>query len=483
MNHDDNMDRQSVLTVGLKRAALFLAFIGGYYALGVVGLQLQSAQTGISPVWPASGLALAMVYWFGWWLLPAILPAMLLLGWQLGVPLEIAAISAIASMLEAGVPTFLMRRAGVDPGLRHLRDALMFVAMGPLLGPVFSATGGSLAFILLGGSGLDLLRMWLLWWLGNSVGILLVGGFGLVMVARRSLRVTGRRLAELAAGFVVVVLVTTLGMLQVVDITSPLVLFLLIPAFVLIAQRGDQLPVLTLGMSALCVILLASLWLPRESLAQTRLGIIYLDISLLWVVTFTGMIVSSARQEMNAREHVTWLARHDPLTRLVNRHAFMERLEEVLPRVKAKRSSCILLFLDLDRFKDLNDAEGHRAGDRVLRDVGVLLSEEVRAVDTVARLGGDEFAVILEEYQLLDACAIAENIRTVVERYEYTGTRGLYRVEVSIGLVPILPEHASPEDVLHAADGACYEAKRGGRNRVWVGSDGDDVATLGRSNR
>ncbi len=483
MSHDDGADRKTVLITGLNRVGLFLVFIGGYYLLGMAGLQLQSAQTGISPVWPASGFAFAMVYWFGWSLLAAILPAMLLLGWQLGVPLEIAAISAVASMLEAGVPNYLMRRMNVDPGLRHLRDALMFVAVGPVLGPVFSATAGSIAFVLLGGSDLDLVRLWLLWWLGNSVGILLVGGFGLVAVARRSLRVTGRRLIELLAGLSLVVIVSTLGLLQVVDITSPLVLFLLIPVFVLIAQRGDQLPVLTLGMAALVVILLSSLWLPRESLAQTKLGIIYLDISLLWVVTFTGMIVSSARQEMNAREHVTWLARHDPLTRLVNRHAFMERLEKILPRVKQKRASCILLFLDLDRFKDLNDAEGHRAGDRVLRDVGVLLSEEVRAVDTVARIGGDEFAVILEDCQLLDACAIAENIRTVVERYEYTGSRGLHRIEVSVGLVAISPEHGSPEDVLHAADSACYEAKRGGRNRVWVGSQDAATEPLGGTKR
>ena len=186
------------------------------------------------------------------------------------------------------------------------------------------------------------------------------------------------------------------------------------------------------------------------------------------MVAFTGMIISSARHEMRAREEVSWLANHDPLTRLLNRHAFMERLESVLTRLAPHAEGHVLMYLDLDRFKDLNDAEGHRAGDQVLRDVGALLAEEVRAVDAVARLGGDEFAVILENCRLLNACSIAENIRNVIERYEYRGRTGIHRVEASIGLLELTPQHVSPEDALHDADSACYEAKRGGRNRVWV---------------
>jgi diguanylate cyclase (GGDEF)-like protein len=180
------------------------------------------------------------------------------------------------------------------------------------------------------------------------------------------------------------------------------------------------------------------------------------------------MMISSARQEMHAREQLSWLANHDPLTRLLNRHAFMERLEKLLSRLTDGRGSHVLLFLDLDRFKELNDAEGHRAGDQVLRDVGVLLAQEVRGADMAARLGGDEFAVVLADCSLLDACAIAENVRGVLQRYEYSGRQGIHRVEVSIGLAELTPDHRSPEDVLHDADTACYEAKRAGRNRVWV---------------
>lgn len=454
-----------------RSLVVFAVLTAGYFLLGIAGLQLQSAQTGLTPVWPASGFAFAMVYWFGIRHVAAIVPAMLLLAWVLGLPLQVAAISALGSMLEVGVPAYLLHRLGVDPGLRHLRDSLLFVLLVPVLGPVFSATAGSIAFQTLGGSAFDLLRLWLLWWLGNSIGLLLLGGFALVVVARRSGYVTGTALAELMIAGVAVSVITAVGLWQVENISSPLVLYLLIPVFILIAQRGEQFPVLILGVLAMLIFLLSATWLPPQSLAQADLGILYLDVSLLWVVAFTGMIISSARHEMHAREQMSWLANHDPLTRLVNRHAFMEHLERVLNPRPSQDASHVLIYLDLDRFKDLNDAEGHRAGDQVLRDVGVLLGEEVRAIDTVARLGGDEFAVILESCALLDACAIAENIRSLIERYEYLGRKGIHRVEVSIGLLELTSRHRSPEDALHDAHSACYEAKRAGRNRVWVYSN------------
>ncbi len=470
LSNSNSTDPTRAPTGVVRPAVIFLFFIAGYFVLGMAGLQLQSAQTGVTPAWPASGFAFAMVYWFGLGQIIALLPAMLALGWVVGLPVEVAVVSAVGSMLEAGVPAYILRRAGVDPGLRHLRDALLFVAVGPVLGPVFSATAGSIAFQILGGSEFDLLRLWLLWWLGNSVGFLIVGGFGLVVAARRSIHLGGKQLIQLLVACAVTMLVTAVGMLQVVDISSPLVLYLLIPVFILVAQRGDQILVLVLGVMAVVVMLLSAAWLPAESLAQTDLGILYLDVSLIWVVVFTGMMTSSARHEMNMREEASWLASHDPLTGLGNRHVFMERLETTLQRV-GEEANHVLVFMDLDRFKDLNDAEGHRAGDQVLRDIGSFLCKEVRTADAVARLGGDEFAVILEDCRLLNACAIAENIREAVQRYEYTGKHGTHRLEVSIGLVELRRRHSSPEDALHDADSACYEAKRLGRNRVCIYSE------------
>ena len=98
----------------------FLCLIAGYVLLGLVGLQLQSSQSGVTPVWPASGFAFAMAYWFGLGQLVALVPAMLVLAWFVGIPFEVALVSAVGSMLEAGLPVYLLRRLGVDARLAHL---------------------------------------------------------------------------------------------------------------------------------------------------------------------------------------------------------------------------------------------------------------------------------------------------------------------------------------------------------------------------
>lgn len=454
-----------------QQAAVFLLFVAGYFVLGMAGLQMQSAQAGVTPVWPASGFAFAMVYWFGLRQVIALLPAMLMLGWVLGLPLQVAVAAALGSMLEAAVPVALLRRLGIDPGLRQLRDALLFVVLGAVAGPLFSATIGSLAMHWFGGSSLDVFRLWLLWWLGNSLGLFLVGGFGLVAVAGRPMRLRIRSTLGLLVAASVVALVTLAGLLRVLDISSPLFVLLLLPVFIVVAQRGDQIGVLSLGVVAMATMMGSAYWLPPESLRQSDLGILYLHVSLLWVVSFAGMMIGSARQEVRMREQLSWLAYHDPLTRLPNRHAFMQRLQGLLSEPIGGRAGRVLVYLDLDRFKDLNDAEGHQAGDRVMREVSVLLAEEIRAGDQLARLGGDEFGVILDDCRLIDACSISENIRSVIEAYQYQGGHGTRRVEASVGLLELTSKHLSAESALHAAQTACNEAQRAGGNRVWVYSD------------
>jgi diguanylate cyclase (GGDEF)-like protein len=262
--------------------------------------------------------------------------------------------------------------------------------------------------------------------------------------------------------------ITLAGLLRILDISSPLFMLLLIPVFIVVARRGDQIGVLSLGVVAMAVMMASAYWLPPESLMQSDLGILYLHVSLLWVVSFTGMMISSARQEARMREQFSWLALHDPLTRLANRHAFMEWLQDLLSSPAVGGAGRALLYIDLDCFKDFNDAEGHQAGDRVIRDVSVLLTEELRANDQLARLGGDEFGAILNDCRLIDACSIAENIRSVIEGYEYQGGRGAHRIEASVGLLELPEEQVLAEGALHAAQTACNEAKRAGGNRVWV---------------
>ena len=166
------------------------------------------------------------------------------------------------------------------------------------------------------------------------------------------------------------------------------------------------------------------------------------------------------------RERLAWTASHDALTGLANRPAFEVLLEQATADA-ATRPFCAL-FIDLDRFKQVNDTGGHAAGDALLRDVANELAAKVRKSDTVARLGGDEFAVLLSECPLSQAEAIAEKLRASVVAYELLWEGQSFSVGASIGLVPVDASYATAADVLRAADAACYAAKKQGRNCVAV---------------
>ena len=178
----------------------------------------------------------------------------------------------------------------------------------------------------------------------------------------------------------------------------------------------------------------------------------------------TIWIIQDVTHAREQRERLTWTASHDALTGLANRPNFEVLLEQATQH--AQDYPFCALFIDLDRFKAVNDSAGHAAGDALLRDIAHKLSAEVRQSDTVARLGGDEFAVLLHRCLPAQAMAVAEKLRSAVEAYELIWEGRSLTVGASIGLVSVDTSFASHVDVLRAADSACYAAKRGGRNRV-----------------
>lgn len=171
--------------------------------------------------------------------------------------------------------------------------------------------------------------------------------------------------------------------------------------------------------------------------------------------------ISLARE---ARDKLSWTATHDSLTGLVNRKEFEARLD--LAMSQFNRQQVCAMFIDLDKFKAVNDNAGHAAGDEVLRSVAALFEGTVRQSDTVGRLGGDEFAILLPGCPLDRAQGIAEQVRLAVQAYSLQVDGTAYQVGTSIGLVEVTPAFANIASVIHAADTACYSAKRGGRNRV-----------------
>jgi diguanylate cyclase (GGDEF)-like protein/PAS domain S-box-containing protein len=180
-----------------------------------------------------------------------------------------------------------------------------------------------------------------------------------------------------------------------------------------------------------------------------------------------------------ARE-MSYQASHDALTGLVNRAEFERRLEAALDSARGEGVSHVVCYLDLDRFKIVNDTGGHIAGDNLLREVGALLKQRLRDSDTVARVGGDEFAMLLAGCPLDKAQQIAEDVVHNVANHAFAWQDRTFDIGVSVGLVEVGKDSGSAESVLSAADSACYVAKQQGRGRTHVYSTRDEVTARQR---
>jgi len=178
----------------------------------------------------------------------------------------------------------------------------------------------------------------------------------------------------------------------------------------------------------------------------------------------TIWIVEDITEARRMREQLSWSATRDPLTELLNRREFETRLQAYLDQ--PERSPAALLYIDLDRFKPVNDTGGHAAGDRLLCDLARLLEAQVRQADHVARLGGDEFAILLAGCPLEQAVIIAERIRETVHAYRLELDGRVHSVGASIGLARIDERTTTLARLMRDADAACYAAKESGRNAV-----------------
>lgn len=169
-----------------------------------------------------------------------------------------------------------------------------------------------------------------------------------------------------------------------------------------------------------------------------------------------------------SEQRLVWQASHDPLTGLANRHEFEQRLVDALLRSAMHDQTHSLCYLDLDRFKIVNDTCGHAAGDELLRQVTALLRVQVRTADTVARLGGDEFGILLNNCPIQQALRIANSLRQKLEEFRFAWQDKIFTIGLSIGVVGIDANTTDLASVLNAADVACYTAKNTGRNRVHI---------------
>ncbi len=177
------------------------------------------------------------------------------------------------------------------------------------------------------------------------------------------------------------------------------------------------------------------------------------------------LTIRDVTSRVRLETQLTHQAFHDSLTQLANRQLFSDRLSHALARPSANVPSLVVLFCDLDEFKNVNDSLGHGVGDRVLIEIGRRAVAAVRAGDTVARLGGDEFAILLEDADLPFAQIIAERLlESISEPIDIDGS--VLTVRASIGLAAAVPGQGNAEETLRNADVAMYLAKDRGKGTI-----------------
>ncbi|MBL8472754.1 MAG: EAL domain-containing protein [Rhodocyclaceae bacterium] len=165
---------------------------------------------------------------------------------------------------------------------------------------------------------------------------------------------------------------------------------------------------------------------------------------------------------------LSWEASHDPLTGLINRAEFERRLQRLVRDADLQQRTHSLMFMDLDRFKHVNDSCGHLAGDHLLRQVTQRLQGRVRSDDSLARVGGDEFALLLHFCEPQEAALVAQAMIDTVRSFEFAWGESRHRIGVSIGITAVPPGLPDSAHLVAQADTACYVAKANGRNRYYV---------------
>ncbi|MFP4683168.1 MAG: diguanylate cyclase [Ectothiorhodospira sp.] len=209
----------------------------------------------------------------------------------------------------------------------------------------------------------------------------------------------------------------------------------------------------------------------RATLERTTIaGVLVLVMVLLAVALSAGAAAirgwlsrQQQRQEREARHH--YLSYHDPLTGLPNRRYFVERFGSCLALARRHRHHTAVMMVDVDRFKQLNDTQGHAVGDQVLVHLATALQHDLRQSDLAARLGGEEFGILLPETTLQEAMKIAERVRRRVAE-EAPCVQGV-RLPVTVSLgVAAAHGYVDPASLMERADRALYQAKLRGRNRV-----------------
>ena len=457
------LDLPSLAEAG--RFALTVALTALVYALaGWISLKVATYVAGvIAAVWLAAGVGAMAGLRYGLAGITGVaLGSFAVISQVLSIDMawRLAAGAAVSSAIIGYLPRYLHPFSPTlesVPGVAKL--ALVAVPLGYGVSALLGVTSLYSAGLLPDDQVVQ--GLWV-WWLGDVLGVYLIAPV-LLTASRWDLLPTSKTARLEGLVLVLSMLLLTYAMLASIQPLRPseVVLFVLMPGVLWAALRfsvtGASLAIFLSALIVLGVAVVSS----GGAISSTSLRELFaLQISML-AMSLAGLFVSAALAERRHSEmRLDMLANHDPLTGLPNRSYFQDFLGHALARAQREKCQVSLLFIDLDRFKHINDSQGHEVGDQVLCIVGKRLDEELRSDDFVARLGGDEFAIILVHPPAERAASrvVRKLLKTLSEPFKLEHRR--YAVGASIGISVYPDDGLNANTLLRQADLAMYQAKQ-----------------------
>lgn len=443
----------------LKNLAVVASLGAVYFIAGKLGLQLAYLHASATAVWPCTGIAVAALLIFGYRVWPGILIGAFLVNLTTMGTVETSAGIAVGNTLEALAGCYLVNRfAGGREAFAKATNIFKFALLAGIAATTVSATIGVVTLSLGGFAQWQAFSsIWCTWWLGDAVGAVLVTPLLLLWWENPSLRWNRNQIVELA--FLFSGLISTawivFGQTLHLKLKNYPFEYLCIPFLVWAAYRFGRRKAAT----ALCALAGIATWgtlhgygpFARES-QNTSLLLLQAFMGIMAITTLA--LAAEVTEHKRAEERVRNLAVSDPLTGLANYRQLVEALETEIKRFGRNERPFVVLLLDLDGLKQINDAHGHLTGSRALCRLADMLRLYSREMDTAGRYGGDEFVLILPETDAEAARLVAQRIsRRLAEDGE------IPQISVSIGTAIFPDDGETVHEILGAADRDLYREK------------------------
>lgn len=457
----------------IKQQSLTYTFIGlgfsvVYILLAKLGLTFTSVADNITLIWPPTGFALFVLLVFGLRYWPWISIGAFAINVSTDIPVLAAAGIAVGNTLEAVAGMYLLKINGFNNHLSRVRDVLLLVFLAAAISTLISASIGAFSLAIFGVISWDIFtKAWTTWWMGDAMGNLVIAPLLLSWWYKDRIVFTHKSIFEAVFLFISLGFLTQFifGAQYGLWDNEPPVSFMTFPfliwASLRFGMRGATSSVLIIG-----VVLLVNIMLQQGPFSR---GSTFESLTLLWLYTnflaITSMVLASSISEQSCAEtNMRYLALHDHLTGLPNRMALNDRIEQFINSADRHNQSFALLYIDLDRFKTINDSLGHSSGDELLKTIGQRLLGCLRKDDVVSRIGGDEFVILINEvqrpeqlYKVLNKLIDSINVPVKVKGLEL-------HTSLSIGISLYPNDGQDAETLLKHADIAMYRAKGMGRN-------------------